>query len=129
MGIEEAERITNRCAPMLAKEAMQIGYLDHLFAEDWDEFHTALRHYAFACGLELNAAEIIEAKNLQRSKDEAIKPLAQYRQEELAKMKEIFNDPQCHYHLARYNFVHKILPSEACWVKNSSAGLIQLAIV
>jgi putative two-component system hydrogenase maturation factor HypX/HoxX len=51
------------------------------------------------------------AKRQQRERDEAIKPLATYRQEELARMRRNFYGFDPSYHIARSNFVQRVAPS------------------
>ena len=54
----------------------------------------------------------LKAKNTQRAADEAAKPLQSYRDEELAKMRAIFFDPNSRYHTLRHEFVNKIKKSK-----------------
>jgi putative two-component system hydrogenase maturation factor HypX/HoxX len=53
-------------------------------------------------------ARRLEAKRATRSADEALKPLAAYREEELKRMKRNFYGFDPSYHVARYNFIRKI---------------------
>ena len=50
----------------------------------------------------------IEAKRARRAADEAEKPLAAYRAEELERMKLNFYGFDPSYHVARYHFVFKV---------------------
>jgi len=52
-------------------------------------------------------ARLLE-KRRQREADEAEKPLASYRAEELARMRLNFYGFDPSYHVARYNFIHKM---------------------
>ncbi|HIP23145.1 MAG TPA: hydrogenase maturation protein, partial [Rhodobacteraceae bacterium] len=54
---------------------------------------------------------LIAAKTARRAADEAVKPLADYRAEELKKMRRNFFGFDPSYHVARYNFVHKVCKS------------------
>jgi putative two-component system hydrogenase maturation factor HypX/HoxX len=58
-----------------------------------------------AASLELDA--MIQAKREVRTRDEAAKPLAAYRDEELAHMRRNFYGFDPSYHIARHHFVHK----------------------
>ena len=49
----------------------------------------------------------LEAKRARRTADEAAKPLARYRDEELVRMHRNFYGFDPSYHVARYHFVHK----------------------
>jgi putative two-component system hydrogenase maturation factor HypX/HoxX len=53
-------------------------------------------------------ARRLAAKRAARFADEAEKPLAAYREEELKRMKRNFYGFDPSYHVARYNFIHKI---------------------
>jgi len=52
--------------------------------------------------------EQLAAKRRRRERDEAEKPLAQYRAEELARMKLNFYGFDPSYHVARYHFVYRL---------------------
>jgi putative two-component system hydrogenase maturation factor HypX/HoxX len=51
--------------------------------------------------------ERLRSKLARRVTDEAIKPLATYRAEELAQMRRNFYGFDSSYHVARFRFVHK----------------------
>ena len=53
-------------------------------------------------------AKLLRAKHQQRMVDEAAKPLESYRQEELEHMRLNFFGFDSSYHVARYNFVHRL---------------------
>ena len=61
---------------------------------------------------------MIQAKYLQRKKDERNKPLAQYRKEELEKMYKNFFENNMDYHYKRYCFVHKFTDENSQIVKD-----------
>jgi putative two-component system hydrogenase maturation factor HypX/HoxX len=50
----------------------------------------------------------LDEKCARRRRDEAMKPLARYRDEELEKMRLNFYGFDPSYHVARYNFVYKV---------------------
>jgi len=50
----------------------------------------------------------IAAKKRDRARDESEKPLESYRAEELARMRFNFYGFDPSYHVARYNFIHKV---------------------
>ena len=52
---------------------------------------------------------MLAIKEMLRRHDERRKWLAEYREEELARMRENFYGPEPSYHEARQRFVHKIL--------------------
>jgi putative two-component system hydrogenase maturation factor HypX/HoxX len=51
---------------------------------------------------------LLAAKQANRAADEAVKPLENYRAEELERMKLNFYGFDPSYHVARYNFIFKI---------------------
>ena len=53
-------------------------------------------------------AKLLRAKHQQRMVDEAAKSLESYRQEELEHMRLNFFGFDSSYHVARYNFVHRL---------------------
>jgi putative two-component system hydrogenase maturation factor HypX/HoxX len=53
-------------------------------------------------------AAALAAKRARRAADEAARPLAAYRDEELARMKRNFYGFDPSYHYARAHFVHKV---------------------
>jgi putative two-component system hydrogenase maturation factor HypX/HoxX len=53
----------------------------------------------------------LQAKQQRRLADEARKPLAAYRDEELARMRRNFYGFDPSYHIARSNFVRRVAPS------------------
>lgn len=112
LGHAQAARIVEDCEPMLAHEAMDLGFADVMFEEDWDTFHAKLANYCEQLPNRLDMNEFLRVKAEQRAKDEQDKPLEQYRREELLEMKQIFDDPNAFYHQARREFVFKIKPKK-----------------
>lgn len=110
LGHALTSRIVEECQPMLAHEAMDVGFADVMFEEDWQSFHVQLMNYCEQLPSRLDMTEFLRVKAQQRANDEQEKPLEQYRREELIEMKEIFDDPGAFYHQARREFVFKIKP-------------------
>lgn len=107
VGAKVAKQLTSDCDPLLAAEAMQLGFADISFAEDWDEFHRQLFEHVTRLSQHLNVDAFLDTKQRHRKAEEAKKPLAKYRQEELEQMRRIFFDPDSDYHQLRRNFVYK----------------------
>lgn len=125
VGSEMAAAITHQCQPMLIAEALDMHLVDELFQEDWQAYHQQLTRFAQAMTEPSVHAALLRAKNDSRQKDEAKKPLEEYRQEELAKMRVIFDNPASYYHEARRNFVYKQQPKKPCWVDTSSLAQLE----
>ncbi len=105
-GEENARRITEARLPMGAQEALALGLADAVLPAERAGFaaETARRAAALAAG----AQAILAEKRARRAADEAARPLARYREEELARMHRNFFGFDPSYHVARYNFVRKI---------------------
>jgi putative two-component system hydrogenase maturation factor HypX/HoxX len=107
VGAERARSVTENRLPIGARRARDLGLLDECFGADLDEFRAGVRARAEA--LAANGAEaLLEEKRERRARDEAAKPLAAYRAEELGHMKLNFYGFDPSYHVARYHFVHKL---------------------
>ena len=107
-----AREIAQARLPMGAEEAMRLGLANARLPGDPARADEDIR--ARARALVADAADFtrrIEAKRRRRAEDEAAKPLAAYREEELARMKRNFYGFDPSYHVARYNFIRKIAKS------------------
>jgi len=111
VGPEQAERLTTAALPVGAREARALGLVDRAEAGNTAEFRawTAREAAALADSPELSARLL--AKKRRRAADEAAKPLAAYRAEELTHMRRNFLAPEEPYHALRRNFVHKVCPT------------------
>jgi putative two-component system hydrogenase maturation factor HypX/HoxX len=107
-GAAHAEQITRARLPMGTREACAMGLLDEWFGVDKEDFERQLVGRANTLALSPDYAVRLEEKRVCRRRDEAIKPLARYRDEELEKMRLNFYGFDPSYHVARYNFVYKV---------------------
>jgi len=108
-GADNAARIAAQRLPMGAREAVSLGLADAAFAQCRRDFDRETAQKAAALAADFTA--LLSAKNNRRDADEARKPLSDYRAEELEKMHRNFFGFDPSYHVARYNFVHKICKS------------------
>ncbi len=106
VGDELSKKIINGCLPMGALEASEIGLIDDAFGYSRQEFIKLLENRLLALSEQTLFNTVISKKRIRRATDEKTKPLAQYRAEELAKMKLNFFGFDPSYHVARYHFVH-----------------------
>jgi putative two-component system hydrogenase maturation factor HypX/HoxX len=107
VGGERAAAITGNRLPIGARRARELGLVDECFGAGVEEFRTGLRERAEA--LAAGGAEaLLAAKRERRARDEAAKPLAAWRAEELEHMKLNFYGFDPSYHVARYHFVHRV---------------------
>jgi putative two-component system hydrogenase maturation factor HypX/HoxX len=89
-----------------ARQARALGLIDDCFGGDAAAFLCGVA--ALAESLTADAPALLAAKRAERRRDETEKSLAAYRTEELAQMKRNFYGFDPSYHVARYNFVHKV---------------------
>ncbi len=97
--------------PVSASQAAEMGLIDAVFGDSAAGFvaHVHERAAALAAGSEVPA--LLHAKQRRRQHDEARKPLATYRDDELARMRRNFYGFDPSYHIARSNFVRRVAPS------------------
>ena len=106
-GRDRAHQVTQARLPMGVEQARRLGLVDRVVPRSGDLIDTvAAMAEAIAGDAAFDAR--IEAKQRDRARDEAEKPLEAYRAEELARMRFNFYGFDPSYHVARYNFIHKV---------------------
>ncbi len=90
--------------PLDAADAVQRGLFDAVLPGDPDAFAAAAIGHARARIDGADFSERLHAKAAARASDEASKPLAAYREAELARMRENFFGFDTSYHIARFDF-------------------------
>ncbi|MBU2485463.1 MAG: hydrogenase maturation protein [Alphaproteobacteria bacterium] len=110
-GTENVERIAAARLPMGAEEAASLGLANKIVDTGRGGFDAAVRGMALEFAGRPEIGALIEAKARRRADDEAAKPLAAYRAEELDRMRRNFHGFDPSYHIARHNFVHKVAKS------------------
>lgn len=107
VGAANAANITRCRLPMGVAEARRLGLVDRVLGRT--ELHSGhlVKLAAAIAPDEAYAARIAEKKAC-RAADEATKPLEIYRNEELRRMRLNFYGFDPSYHVARYNFIHKV---------------------
>jgi putative two-component system hydrogenase maturation factor HypX/HoxX len=97
--------------PMGVAQARALGLVDaELAPHGGTAFEQAVWHEATALALHNGGhtlARALAAKQAQRAADEAARPLAAYRQDELQRMHRNFYGFDPSYHVARHHFVHR----------------------
>lgn len=119
IGYEKAMEVTSTCMPMGVRVAKAIGLIDDYFGTDPSSFSQQVTKIAEAIAYSSDCDRQLALKVEQRQRDERIKPLEVYRQEELKQMKIDFYGVDRSYHIARQNFVYKLQPSQLGVVKTS----------
>ena len=110
VGAEGALRIMQQRRPMDADSALALGLIDACIDVARADFPAETLRLAQALAVTDGPARVA-AKRAQRADDEAAKPLALYRKEELDHMRRNFYGFDPSYHVARYHFVHKTPPA------------------
>ncbi|MCB1914200.1 MAG: hydrogenase maturation protein [Rhodocyclaceae bacterium] len=107
MAAEPARRLVEGRLPVRAADAAVMGLIDGCFGRAGDDFAVQMRAQARQLAADPALPARLEAKRARRTADEAAKPLARYRDEELVRMHRNFYGFDPSYHVARYHFVHK----------------------
>jgi putative two-component system protein, hydrogenase maturation factor HypX/HoxX len=110
VGVDGAQRITGARLPLGTEAALSMGLIDA---------HYGRASAPFVAETVARASELagdgwtqrLADKRARRAADEAAKPLAAYRAEELERMRLNFFGFDPSYHVARYNFVRKVAKS------------------
>jgi putative two-component system hydrogenase maturation factor HypX/HoxX len=105
---EQARRVTSARLPVGVRGAVAMGLVDEHFGATPEAFCAEVRRRASALAAGEGYDRLLAQRNARRQADEAAKPLADYRAEELERMKLNFFGFDSSYHVARYNFVHKV---------------------
>jgi putative two-component system hydrogenase maturation factor HypX/HoxX len=107
-GVENARHITQARLPMGTREALSLGLVNAAFGKDVQSFVSKVKRRAADMAGVPAFASRLEYKNKRRQADEVQRPLQQYRDRELERMRLNFYGFDPSYHVARYNFVYKI---------------------
>jgi len=111
VGEEGAMNIMRNRQPLTARRAVETGFSDACLAGDPQVFRIDVARRAMELAAATDLAERLAVKREIRMRDEASKPLAAYRQEELSHMRRNFYGFDPSYHVARHHFVRKSLAS------------------
>ena len=112
VGEEGAISIMRNRQPLTAERAVEAGFSDACLAGDMQAFRIDVARRAAELAAAADLPDRLAAKCQTRARDEAAKPLAAYRAEELAQMRRNFYGFDPSYHVARHHFVRK---SPASW--------------
>ncbi|MFH9085773.1 hydrogenase maturation protein [Streptomyces sp. NPDC017673] len=107
VGPEQAERLTTRALPVSAATAARLGMVDRLVPAAPRDFAAEVERLATGLAAAPDLDRRVAAKAAARAADERERPLARYREAELARMHTLFFDPEAPYHALRSAFVRK----------------------
>jgi putative two-component system hydrogenase maturation factor HypX/HoxX len=110
-GADNARRLTQARLPMGTAEALRLGLIDRILPPSSRVDPAAVAQIARTLATDAGFEKRIADKRRRRATDEAEKPLEAYRSQELAHMRLNFYGFDPSYHVARYNFIHKIAKS------------------
>ncbi len=108
VGRDAALALTQGRLPMAAGEAAARGLVDACFGATPDAFRAEVVRRAHAWADAPDFAAQLAAKAARRAADEAARPLAAYRADELDRMHRNFFGFDPSYHIARDHFVRKV---------------------
>jgi putative two-component system hydrogenase maturation factor HypX/HoxX len=104
----EPRAVMDNRLPVGSKQAADLGLVDRVFAAGRDDFLPRAIAEARALAATDDLAAALAAKQARRAADESERPLAAYRDDELARMKRNFYGFDPSYHYARAHFVNKV---------------------
>jgi putative two-component system hydrogenase maturation factor HypX/HoxX len=113
VGADRARALTEQCRPVGVDEALSMGLVDDIVLRDdlggssFEGFRDQVERMAEDLCRGNRYGRLLAQKQAARERDEHVKPLAQYRREELKQMSRNFWSEDRSYHLARAAFVRK----------------------
>jgi putative two-component system hydrogenase maturation factor HypX/HoxX len=107
VGAESAQTIIDRRLPLGAAEACALGLVDAHAGPDAVGFRAFVEAQATRLAENDQFTQALNEKGARRVRDEGLRPLADYRAEELARMRMNFYGFDPSYHIARHRFVHR----------------------
>lgn len=108
LGPAGAHALMQRRLPLGAAEAARIGLIDRCVDLAAAAFEQGAVADALALAVSHNLPQRVADKQARRAADEARRPLADHRQDELSRMHRNFYGFDPSYHVARYHFVHRL---------------------
>ncbi|NDZ82033.1 hydrogenase maturation protein [Streptomyces sp. SID10853] len=108
VGAEVAGELMRRALPVGSAAGQRIGLVDRTVECGPQDFPAAVTRLATLLASSSAAQSRAAAKKAELDREEAVRPLAAYREDELTRMARTFRDPQAPYHALRRPFVHKL---------------------
>ena len=107
VGTQAAQTIMAGRLPLGTKEAAALGLIDEHAGPDAAGFRAFVDTYSGALAGSDQFTRALTEKQARRERDEGLRPLAQYKVEELARMRMNFYGFDPSYHIARHRFVYR----------------------
>ncbi|MGW9451859.1 enoyl-CoA hydratase-related protein [Streptomyces sp. NPDC055632] len=111
VGPDLAERLVRDARPVSATAAHGMGLVDRVVACGPEEFPAEITRLALRRATGPGLASRVAEKKAEHERRESRTPLAAHREQELSRMRAIFDDPAAPYHALRRAFVRKEEPS------------------
>jgi len=108
LGEAGAQALMRQRTPLRAVDAWHMTLIDHCDETGREGFEDRCLQRALALAASYNLPQRLAAKQATRERDEARRPLAHHREQELARMHRNFYGFDPSYHVARHHFVHKL---------------------
>lgn len=105
---ERAEQVLAARLPMGTVEAHRLGMIDEVIDADGVHLDRVIRARARDLAADSGLPRLLDDKRARLQRDQAAKSLDTYRAAELQRMKLNFYGFDPSFHVARYNFVHKV---------------------
>ncbi|OEJ28523.1 hydrogenase maturation protein [Streptomyces agglomeratus] len=110
VGSEAAERLTREALPVSANAALRLGLVDRVVESTPQGFVREAGRLAVQLAALPATPTRVREKKAELDRQESVKPLAAFREKELALMRRTFFDPDAPYHALRRSFVRKEAP-------------------
>jgi putative two-component system hydrogenase maturation factor HypX/HoxX len=111
VGVAAANALMHQRQVLIASAALELGFADECLAGNVAAFRAEVTKNAGKMALAADHKAYLATKKEARMRDEAVKPLADYRAHEMAHMHRNFYGFDSSYHVARHHFVFKSPPS------------------
>jgi putative two-component system hydrogenase maturation factor HypX/HoxX len=108
LGEAGAHELMSARLPLRAADAQRMGLIDACDQGPREGFEARVIERALGLAGCCQQGQRVAAKQARRAADEAQRPLARYREQELARMHRNFYGFDPSYHVARHHFVHKL---------------------
>ncbi|MFJ9825030.1 enoyl-CoA hydratase-related protein [Streptomyces sp. NPDC101160] len=106
-----AERLTQGARPVSVAAARSMGLVDRIVECGPADFSAEVTRLAARLAAHPAVASRVAAKKAEYEARESLTPLAAHREQELSRMRAIFDDPSAPYHSLRRAFVRKEDPA------------------
>ncbi|MEE1752095.1 enoyl-CoA hydratase-related protein [Streptomyces sp. SP18CS02] len=111
VGHATAARLMDEALPVSAATGRRLGLVDRIVECAPQAFTAEAARLAALLASSSTVQARVSAKKAELDRQESVKPLAAFREEELARMLRTFTDPDAPYHALRRAFVRKERPS------------------